>query len=106
MHLVYEVPDNSPLGNWNDILSTRSETLGYKWGYHGALDLKYCRGAMTSPPSMTKADSFYTWDKWIEPSFLPHEEILFLIRKRKFAHPNVKRYRRWTDDPSHKGKRP
>ena len=106
IHLVYEVPEDSPLGNWNDVLSTRSELLGYKWGYTGALDLKYCRGAMTSPPSMTKVGTQYTWDEWREPAMLPHEEILYLIRKRKFAHPKVVRYRKWTLYPTHKGQRP
>ena len=106
LHLIYEVYEDAPLGNWIDLLSTRSETLGYKWGYSGALDLKYSRGAMTSPPSATKAGSQYKWNEWIKPAILPHEEILYLIRKRKWSHPKVKRYNRWSSDPSHKNKRP
>lgn len=106
IHLIYEVPEDTPLGNWNDLLSTRNEVLGYRYGYHGALDLKYCRGAMASPPSMTKIGTQYKWEEWREPAILPIEEISYLIRKRKFAHPKVKRFKKWTHDPSHKGKRP
>lgn len=105
-HLIFEVPSDAPLGNWNDIFRTRSVMAGYRTGYKGALDLKYCRGAMASPPSKTKTDSVYEWKKWMEPALLPESEINFLIRKRKFAFPNVERYRKWSLDPLHKGKKP
>ncbi len=105
-HLIFEVNSDEPLGNWNDIFSTRSEITGYRWGYEGAVDIKYCRGAMTSPPSLNKNGSEYTWIEWRTPEFLPTSEINFLIRKRKFSHPNVKRYKKWSLDPIHKGKRP
>ena len=105
-HLVYEIPADTPLGNWNDIFRTRSEILGYKWGYSGAVDIKYCRGAMTSPPSMTKNNTQYTWKEWRQPIMLESTEINYLIRKRRFAYPNVKRYKKWSLEPSHKDKRP
>jgi len=104
-HLIYEVTKDSPLGNWNDIFSTRSETLGYRSGYNGALDLKFCRGAMTSPPSRTRVGSEYKWIEWRQPEFLPDSEIKYLIRKRKFAYPHITRYRSWSANPSHKNKR-
>lgn len=105
-HLIFEVPADAPLGNWNDILSTRSETTGYRYGYNGALDIKYCRGAMVSPPSFTKTGSRYVWNEWRQPAELPHSEIIYLIRKRKFAFPKIERYRKWSLDPMHKAKRP
>ena len=106
LHLVYEVKPDSPLGNWNDILSTRSKTAGYRLNYTGALDIKYCRGAMVSPPSRTKAGGIYEWSEWRQPTYLPDSEVLYLIRKRKFSHPHVKRYTTWSKDPAHAGKRP
>jgi hypothetical protein len=105
-HLIFEVTPDSPLGNWNDIFSTRSEYLGYRSGYYGAVDIKYCRGAFISPPSKTKVGGFYEWKEWRQPAELPESEILYLIRKRKFSHPKVKRYRKWSDYPSHEGKNP
>jgi hypothetical protein len=106
IHLIFEVNEDTPLGNWNDALSTRSELLGYKWGYTGALDIKYCRGAMTSPPSMTKIGTQYKWDEWMHPAILTPDVIDLLIRKRKWSHPKVKRFRKWTLYPTHKGQRP
>lgn len=104
-HLIYEVPADTPLGNWNDILSTRSKTAGYRLDYKGALDLKYCRGAMASPPSINKHGKEYEWTEWRRPEMLPASEIAFMIRKRKSAHPNVPRYRTWSANPAHKNKR-
>lgn len=105
-HLIFEVKPDTPLGNWNDIFSTRSETLGYKNNYLGAVDIKYCRGAMVSPPSFTKSGTKYEWNKWMQPAMLPDSEIVYLIRKRKWSHPNVKRYSKWSLDPTHKNKKP
>lgn len=105
-HLIFEVPEDTPLGNWNDAFSTRSETLGYRTGYFGALDLKYCRGAFVSPPSKTKVGNQYQWLNWRKPELLPEDEIRYLIRKRRYAFPNVKRYNKWSTDPGHKNKNP
>lgn len=105
-HMIYEVHPDSPLGNWNDILWTRSEITGYKWGYAGALDIKYCRGAMVSPPSKTKDGDLYTWNEWRQPEAMPHSELSCIIRKRKYRYPKIKRYQKWSSDPNHKGKRP
>lgn len=105
-HLIYEVRPDAPLGNWTDIFSTRSDYLGYRSGYYGAVDIKYCRGAFASPPSKTKTGGLYEWKEWRKPAELPESEILYLIRKRKFSHPNVKRYRKWSDYPTHLGKNP
>ena len=105
-HLIYEVTPDSALGNWNDILSTRSKIIGYRLNYTGALDIKYCRGAMASPPSSTKTGGQYEWMEWRQPEFLPDSEVNYMKRKRKFSHPNVTRYQKWSQDPTHKGKRP
>lgn len=104
-HLIFEVPPDAPLGNWNDILSTRSEN-GYRLNYSGALDIRYCRGAMASPPSRTKSGGEYGWVEWRQPEMLPESEINFLIRRRKFSHPNVMRYRLWSLNPAHARKKP
>lgn len=105
-HLIYEVPEDSPLGNWNDIFRTRSESLGYRTGYQGAVDIKYCRGAMVSPPSLNKSGNEYQWIEWRQPELLPDSEIKYLIRKRRYAYPDVKRYSKWSLDPLHKNKKP
>jgi hypothetical protein len=105
-HLIFEVAADMYLGNWNDIFSTRSKTIGYRLDYKGAVDLKYCRGAMASPPSRTRDGLEYKWTAWMQPVFMPESEILFLKRKRRFSFPNVKRYRKWSEDPLHFGKRP
>jgi len=104
-HLVYEVPEDTPFGNWNDMFNTRSDT-GYRLNYTGALDIKYCRGAMVSPPSINKNNIQYVWKTWMKPTILPHEEIIYLIRKRKALKPHIKRYKKWTLNPSHFGKQP
>ena len=104
-HLVFEVHPDAALGNWNDVLLTRSDT-GYRSGFNGALDLKYARGAMTSPPSLDRNGNQYRWLEWREPAMLPHSEVNYLIRMRKQGYPNVKRYYRWSAEPNHKGLRP
>ena len=105
-HFIYEVEPDTPLGNWNDILGTRSKTFGYKLDYKGALDIKYCRGAMASPPSQCKDGSLYIWNEWIKPTQLPYSEIQYIIRRRKSMHPSVKRYSTWSKDPMHFNKKP
>lgn len=107
-HLIFEVTPDAPLGNWNDVFSTRinNENSEYKFGYKGALDIRYCRGAMTSPPSKTITGDEYEWVKWRQPAFLPDSEVRYLIKKRKFYYPHIKRYAKWSSDPAHKGKRP
>lgn len=104
-HLIFEVPADTPLGNWNDILNTRSD-VGYRSGYKGALDIKYCRGAMVSPPSTTKTQTILEWKEWRNPAKLPISVINNVINRRKNMFPNVERYRKWSDDPLHNGKNP
>ena len=105
-HLIYEVPEDTPLGNYNDIFSTRNKVIGYRFGYNGAVDMKYCRGAITSPPSHTKIGTQLTWNEWRQPTLLPHSEIIYLLRKIKFKFPDVKRYRKWSLHPVHLNKKP
>lgn len=102
-HLIFEVFPDTALGNWNDILQTRSKTQGYKTGFQGALDIKYCRGAMVSPPSKTKNNQKYQWIRFMKPSWLPQEIVSFIKFKRKIAYPNVKMYFSWSQNPAHKG---
>jgi hypothetical protein len=105
-HLIFEVMPDTALGNWNDIFSTRSKTSGYRLDYTGAVDIKYCRGAMTSPPSRTRDGLEYSWLEWMQPTMMPDSEISFLKRKRQYSFPKIKRYRKWSQDPTHFGKRP
>lgn len=104
-HLIYEVEADSALGNWNDILNLRNET-GYRLNYQGALDIRYCRGAMVSPPSFTKNLTRYEWINFQMPTLLPSSEIIYLKRKRKFQFPHIKRYSKWSLDPLHFNKKP
>lgn len=105
-HLIFRVSEDLPLGNWNDIFSTRESSKEYKKGYKGAVDLRYCRGSLVSPPSKTHSGSFYEWNKWMEPTFLDRYETSLLIRLHKKNFPNVETYRTWTSNPTHKGKKP
>ena len=71
-----------------------------------SLDIKYCRGAVVSPPSKSHKGGRYTWVRFMKPALLPQEVIAYLIKARKKQYPNVTRYRTWSQDPAHKGKKP
>lgn len=105
-HLIFEVPANTPLGNWNDLFSTRSGPGTYKKNFKGAVDLKYCRGVVISPPSITQSGKAYQWDEWIEPAELDHNSIRLLVLHHKKSVPTAKIYNKWSADPSHKNKKP
>lgn len=105
-HLIFRVEENSPLGNWKDIFGTRDTYSGYKKNFKGAVDLKFCRGAMVSPPSKSKTGVDYEWNEWMEPAFLERYEVQFLVRLHKKNFPKVTTYRTWSADPLHKGKKP
>ena len=105
-HLIFEVPQNSALGNWNDLLMTRDKKTGYKKGFAGALDIKYARGAFIVAPSIHKSGKQYQWVNYRDPAILPHDIIFKMIRLRKKAYPKVRRYTRWSASPLNKNKKP
>jgi len=104
-HLIYQVEADMPLGNWADIFGTLAPT-GYKWSQKGSVDLKYARGAMVSPPSLTKTGGTYEWKQWREPAILPQGDISYMIRRRAFFFPKAKRFKKWSFDPKNFGKKP
>ena len=105
-HLVFEVPPDTPLGNWTNALDTINKKIGYRDGVQAAVDVKYCRGAMVSPPSVSSSGERYRWVRFMKPAMLPAQAIEYLIKKRKKAYPLVPRYRRWSHNPAHKGQKP
>lgn len=105
-HFIFEVPYNTALGNWNNLLMTRDKKTGYKKGFAGALDIKYARGALIVAPSIHKSGKQYQWVNYRDPAILPYDIISKMIWLRKKAHPKVKRYFSWTASPSHKNKKP
>ncbi len=105
-HLIYEVEADSGLGNWNDIFHTRINKRNYKPGWSGAVDLKYCRGALVSPPSISSSGFQYEWKEWRMPARLLSWQVDFFIRIHKKNRPSVKVYKKWSMYPSHKGKKP
>jgi hypothetical protein len=71
MHLIYEVPADTYLGNWVDVLHTKRER-----GY--ALDLKYARGALVAGPSWHRDGKQYQTE--IRPiAKLPKHTLAFLL---------------------------
>ena len=77
LHLFYRVPEFTPLGNWNDALSTKRAR---DW----ALDVRYARGKINVAPSRS-AHGAYQWLDWRDPAALPEsvtERILSERRRR------------------------
>jgi hypothetical protein len=73
-HLIFEVPADTYLGNWTDILHTKREQ-----GY--ALDVKYARGALVSGPSWHRDGKQYQTE--IRPiAKLPMHTLAFLLMLR------------------------
>jgi hypothetical protein len=58
-HFIFQVRDSEPLGNWIDALGARDKTTGYKPGHSGAVDVRYARGAVVSPPSLHRSGARY-----------------------------------------------
>ena len=103
-HLIYEVYPDTPLGNWVNVLQTKGKKLGGR--EQGSLDLKYCRGAVVSPPSKSHNGKEHIWVRFVKPVMLPREVIVKLINIRKKNFPKVQRYSLWSLNPTHKGKKP
>jgi len=105
-HYIFSVPPDSPFGNWTDIFHTRSKVTGYRLDHKGAVDIRYCRGAIVAPPSLHKSNKQYEWKNWIEPAELPELYIRDIINAHIKRRPNVQHYQRWSSNPSHKNKKP
>lgn len=75
MHLVYTVPEFTPLGNYVDVF--RSKHIGW------SMDLRYARGRIVVAPSKG-ATGDYRWSNWRTPTPLPEyviEDVLEMRRK-------------------------
>lgn len=106
IHYIFSVPPDSPFGNWTDIFHTRSKLTGYRLDHKGAIDIRYCRGAIIAPPSLHKYGRLYRWDRFITPTKLPEVYIRDIINAHAKRRPNVKRYYKWSSWPEHKNKNP
>ena len=105
-HFVFSVPPDSPLGNWTDIFHTRSKLTGYRLEHKGAVDIRYCRGAIVAPPSLHKWGTNYKWEEWRKPAELPSIFLDDVLTGHSNRRPKVKKYKRWSEYPSHLNKKP
>ncbi len=105
-HQIYEVPPDTPLGNWVDVLGIRPKNNAFQHTYYGGVDLRYARGIVVAAPSVHKNGRIYTWRFFKNPVRLPYHKLVELIRIHKRRFPKVKTYKKWSQDPTHKNKRP
>lgn len=105
-HWIFQVSDDSFLGNWRDVFGVRDKVAGYKEGIAGAIDTRYSRGILVCPPSLHKSGIKYQWKHWQQPIFLPDQFRIDILNGRRRAYPNSKIYYSWTSDPTHAGKKP
>jgi hypothetical protein len=73
-HLIYSVPEYTPLGNYVDVFRTKA------WGY--SLDLRYARGRIVAAPSRG-ATGDYVWDDWRDPVPLPESALDAILDERR-----------------------
>ena len=91
MHLVYTVPEFTPLGNYVDVFKTKD--AGY------SLDLRYARGRIVAAPSRG-ATGDYAWTDFREPAPLPERAIdAILDERRANGLPVASRWERGRKDP-------
>lgn len=110
-HYIFTVPPETPLANWKDVFDTRSRSEGYRYNWKGeqndgAVDIRYCRGAIVAPPSKHKSGEEYAWEQFILPAELPSLHLTDIFRFYYGQKPHLKRYFRWSDNPSREGKEP
>ena len=90
-HLIYSVPEYTPLGNYVDVFRTKA------WGY--SLDLRYARGRIVVAPSRG-ATGDYAWLDWRDPAPLPgHALDAILDERRRRGLPVATRWERSGKDP-------
>lgn len=73
-HLIYTVPEFTPLGNYVDVFKTR------RGGY--SLDLRYARGRLVVAPSKG-ASGDYEWIDWRAPVALPNHALAAILAQRR-----------------------
>src|SRR5688572_464759 len=73
-HMVFTVPEFTPLGNWTDVLQTKKHQ-------GAALDLRYARGRIVVEPSVG-ATGAYRWINRCEPAPLPPEVTGDILARR------------------------
>lgn len=76
LHLIYSVPEYTPLGNYVDVFGTKRD------GYSYSLDLRYARGRIVAAPSRG-ASGDYAWTDWRDPVPLPEHAIDAILDERR-----------------------
>jgi Bifunctional DNA primase/polymerase, N-terminal len=90
-HLIYTVPDYTPLGNYVDVFKTK------RAGF--SLDLRYARGRLVCAPSKGAAGD-YTWIDWRTPAPLPNHCLATILHQRRTQKlPVAERWSRGSKDP-------
>jgi Bifunctional DNA primase/polymerase, N-terminal len=104
-HLVYEVIPDTFLGNWHCISNFRIDNF-FPSDCITKIDIRYCRGILTAPPSQHKNGKMYSFVDSREPILLPPITHRKIVYQHKKIHPNAQIKRRWSDKLSHKNKSP
>ncbi len=73
VHLIYTVPEYTPIGNWVDCF--RTKRAGF------SLDLRYARGRIVVAPSRGSAGA-YVWRDWRAPAPLPQRCVDAILSQR------------------------
>jgi Bifunctional DNA primase/polymerase, N-terminal len=73
-HLIYTVPEFTPLGNYVDVFKTK------RAGF--SLDLRYARGRLVVAPSKGAAGD-YAWVDWRAPAPLPNHALAAILAQRR-----------------------
>jgi hypothetical protein len=72
LHMVYWVPEFTPLGNWVDVFQTKPGA---------SVDIRYARGRIVVAPSRGATGSYY-WIDDREPVQLPQQAIDAVLHER------------------------
>lgn len=90
-HLLYTVPEFTPLGNYVDVFKTK------RAGF--SLDLRYARGRLVVAPSRG-ATGNYEWLDWRAPVPLPNHALATILHQRRSQKlPVAERWERGSKDP-------
>lgn len=90
-HLVFTVPEFTPLGNYVDVF--RTKRAGF------SLDIRYARGRIVVAPSRGSSGA-YQWTDWRAPAPLPPNALdAILFERRKHNLPVAERWERGSKAP-------
>lgn len=90
-HLLYTVPEYTPLGNYVDVFKTRACAF--------QLDLRYARGRIVVAPSRGGSGD-YRWTDWRAPVPLPNHALASILAQRRSNNlPVAERWVRGSKEP-------